>query len=82
LESNIFKCGECGREFELDYQLDLHMQYFHKFPTAFKCEKCGREFGLKEQLDIHLAEYLHETNDKPTNQYSAAKLNEQPRKLY
>jgi DNA-directed RNA polymerase subunit RPC12/RpoP len=49
-EINIFKCDVCGREFELNYQLEMHEEYVHKSASAYKCETCGQEFGMKEQL--------------------------------
>ena len=50
--------------------------------NIFKCDKCGREFGLKDQLDMHLTNYLHDENDKPTNDYRGTRTSEPSRKLY
>ena len=82
LESNIYKCNDCGREFELDYQLELHVKCMHGAPIIHKCEKCGQEFTLKEQIDMHLSNVIHDSKDKPTNDYRGNRPVEQSRKLY
>ena len=82
LESKVFRCNDCGREFELDYQLQIHIDNFHKSVIPFKCEKCSQEFGLKEQLDMHLLNYTHDQNDIGKKDYRTTAAGEQSRKLY
>lgn len=61
MEAKIFKCNDCGREFELDYQLVMH-ESFHRTTEAYTCEICGQGFGLKEQLEMHRVN-PHNKND-------------------
>ena len=82
MEAKIFKCDECGQEFELDYQLDMHTKFVHSTPTAYICQKCGQEFSLQHQLDIHLANVTHGANEKPAGGYRGNRPIEQSRKLY
>jgi hypothetical protein len=82
LEANIFKCDDCGREFELEYQFELHAKFMHTPPSVHTCEKCGQEFSLKHQLDMHLSNVTHGSNDKPTKDYRGNRPIEQSRKLY
>ena len=81
-EINIFKCDVCGREFELDYQLELHEQYIHKSVSAFKCDTCGQEFGMKEQLEMHTTKYTHDQNEKSKSDWRGNRTTEPARKLY
>ena len=81
-EINIFKCDVCGREFEIDYQLELHAEYIHKAATEYQCDKCGQEFGMREQLDMHLAKYTHEASDISRKNYRGNRTSEPSRKLY
>ena len=81
-EINIFKCDACGREFELDYQLEMHAQYIHKSPSAYKCETCGQEFGMKEQLEMHATKYTHDASDKSKSDWRGNRTAEPSRKLY
>gem|GEM_PF-6791477 len=81
METNIFKCNDCGREFELDYQLELHTKFMHS-SSIYKCEKCGQEFASKEQIDMHLSNVIHDSKDKPTDDYRGNRPVEQSRKLY
>lgn len=82
MEANIFKCDDCGREFELEYQFELHAKFMHTPPSVHTCEKCGQEFSLKHQLDMHLSNVTHGSNDKPTKDYRGNRPVEQSRKLY
>ena len=82
LETNIFKCDDCGREFELEYQLQLHIKYMHTPPSVHTCEKCGQEFSLKHQLDMHLSNVTHSASDSPTKDYRGNRPVEPSRKLY
>jgi DNA-directed RNA polymerase subunit RPC12/RpoP len=79
---NIFKCDDCGREFELDYQLELHAKYMHEPKSAYTCDKCGQEFPLKHQLDNHVSNVKHDPNEKPGRDYHGHRPAEPPRKLY
>ncbi|HKU50073.1 MAG TPA: C2H2-type zinc finger protein [Nitrososphaera sp.] len=81
-ETNIFKCDVCGREFELGYQLEMHVEYIHESSSLHKCTQCGQEFGMKEQLEMHLAKYAHDANDKSRNDYRGYRPAEPSRKLY
>jgi DNA-directed RNA polymerase subunit RPC12/RpoP len=81
-EINIFKCDVCGREFELDYQLEMHVSYVHKSPVAYKCEACGQEFGMKDQLDMHTTKYTHDARDKAKSDWRGNRTAEPSRKLY
>ena len=82
MEANIFKCDQCGREFELDYQLQLHAKFMHTPPGVHTCDKCGQEFSLKHQLEIHLANVTHDANEKPNKDYRDNRSAEPSRKLY
>lgn len=79
LESEIFKCTECNREFELGYQLEMHKKHYHKQTTSFKCDHCSQEFSLKEQLDTHTTFYTHSKGENASERISTG---DQPRKLY
>ena len=82
MESKIFKCDECGQEFELDYQLEMHTKFAHGTPSAYTCGKCGQEFSLQHQLDIHLANVMHDPNEVAVGGYRGNRSIEQSRKLY
>ena len=82
MEVKIFKCDDCGQEFELDYQLEMHIKFTHESPSAYKCDKCGQEFSLQHQLDIHMTNVAHDGKEKPVNDYRGNRLVEQSRKLY
>ena len=81
-EINIFKCDVCGREFELNYQLEMHEEYVHKSASAYKCETCGQEFGMKEQLEMHTTKYAHDASDKSKSDWRGNRTTEPARKLY
>ena len=82
MEDKIFKCDECGQEFELDYQLEMHTKFAHGTVNAYKCGKCGQEFSLQHQLDIHLANVTHGVDEKSSGGYRGNRPIEQSRKLY
>ena len=81
-EINIFKCDVCGREFELNYQLEMHAEFVDNSGSAYQCKTCGQEFGLKEQLDMHATKYTHDPSDKSKNDWRGNKPAEPARKLY
>jgi DNA-directed RNA polymerase subunit RPC12/RpoP len=83
LELDIFKCDECGREFEIEYQLEMHTKFLHSKPQGiFTCDKCGQEFSLKHQLDYHLSNVRHDANEKPSKDYRGNRPAQESRKLY
>jgi DNA-directed RNA polymerase subunit RPC12/RpoP len=82
LEQKAFNCSECDREFELDYQLELHMKNVHGSISPHKCGICGRGFNLMEQLEMHTANYVHISNEIFRNDYQTDRFGKQSRKLY
>jgi len=54
----------------------------HGSTSTYKCEKCGQEFASKEQIDMHQSNVIHDSKDKPTNDYRGNRPVEQSRKLY
>lgn len=82
LDSPVFKCNTCGREFEIGYQLEMHTEFVHKPKSPFRCEKCGQEFTIKEQLENHQKHYFHDSKDNPKSDYRGGRPSEPQRKLY
>ena len=82
VDSAIFKCNTCGREFEIGYQLEMHTELVHNSKSPFKCGKCGQEFSIKEQFENHEKHYLHDSADSPKSDYRGGRPDVPPRKLY
>ncbi|KAG5667975.1 hypothetical protein PVAND_015933 [Polypedilum vanderplanki] len=53
-----FKCSKCGKKFQLQEQLDLHVQK-HEGNKPFKCSQCTKSFNFKTDLKRHII--LHTT---------------------
>ncbi|CAC5358661.1 KRAB [Mytilus coruscus] len=49
----IFKCGECGKIFQMKHHLQTHMKV-HIPEKSFSCDKCHKKFTLSHHLQQHI----------------------------
>ena len=57
-----FVCKECGKGFNMGYQLTTHVKVFHLGQKIHECEVCGKTFGRNNHLYAHRE--VHSAVDK------------------
>ena len=56
------KCVECEKTFNINADLEMHIEEYHEKSEQHKCNQCGKNFVLKWRLKKHLEAHSNGNN--------------------